>query len=137
VGGSDSGAAYNGAEDHSNIHDDPTCGRPILTLPVPAQSPLGGPPSPPGPCVTEASIASLTCRSNALALRLEGATDLGRTKITLMRQAAKVDRRLLDAEAQIVAGNVREARTRLKKAGGVGLALGVPARALSRRQPSA
>jgi len=126
--------AYNGVEDHCNSQDDATCGRPLLNLSVPALSALGGPPRPPGPCVTEASIGSLTCRSNALALRLEGATDLGRTKITLMRQAAKVDRLLLDAEAQIVAGNVREARTRLKKAGRVVIAIGFRLRSLSGRQ---
>src|SRR5262249_49210771 len=72
--------------------------------------PLGGG----GECVVEASFASLECRSDALALRLQGATDLGRTKNTLVRQAAKLGERLRDAEAQMVAGDARKARIRLK-----------------------
>jgi hypothetical protein len=90
--------------------------------------------TPPGACVVEASFASLECRTDALVLRLQGAPDLGRTKDTLVRQAAKLDERLRDAEAQMVAGDARKARTRLKKAGRVLIAIGFRLRSLTGRR---
>src|SRR5262245_53318558 len=87
-----------------------------------------------GACVVEASFASLECRSDALALRLQGATDLGRTKDRLVRQAAKLDERLRDAEAQMVAGDARKVRIRLKKARRVLIAIGFRLRSLTGRR---
>jgi hypothetical protein len=87
-----------------------------------------------GACVVEASFSSLACRTDALSLRLQGATDLGRTKETLMRQAAKLDRLLLEAEAQMTAGDARKARTRLKKAGRTLIAMGFRLRSLTGRR---
>jgi hypothetical protein len=86
----------------------------------------------PGGCVAGASFASLTCRTEALAAQLQGATDLGRTKPTLMKQAAKLDGDLRDAEAQM--GNARKASERLKKANRVLIAIGFRLRSLTGRK---
>jgi len=88
----------------------------------------------PGACVVEASFASLTCRTDALALRLRDATDLGRTKGTLMQQAAKLNRLLGDAQAQLAGGDKRKASTRLKKAGRALIAMGFRVRSLTGRR---
>jgi len=88
----------------------------------------------PGGCLAEASFTSLTCRTEALATSLQGASDLGRTKDTLMKQTAKLDRLLLDGEAQMAAGDARKASTRLKKAGRVLIAIGFRLRSLTGRK---
>lgn len=88
----------------------------------------------PGGCVADASLSSLVCRSDALAVRLQGATDLGRTKENLMRQAVKLDMLLADAEAQIAAGNSAKAKTRMKKAGRVLTSMGFRLRSLTGRR---
>jgi len=88
----------------------------------------------PGQCVVEASFSSLACRTDALAAQLAGATDLGRTKDTLMSQAAKFNGRLLDAESQMAAGNARKASTRLKKAERVLISMGFRLRSLTGRR---
>src|SRR5262245_35749939 len=88
----------------------------------------------PGACVVEASLPSLTCRTEALALRFREATDLGRTKGTLMQQAAKLDGLLRDAQTQLAAGDRRKANTRLKKAGRVLIAMGFRLRSLTGRR---
>jgi hypothetical protein len=88
----------------------------------------------PGGCVADVSFSLLTCRTEALAARLQGATDLGRTKTTLMKQAAKLDGDLRDAETQMGAGDARKARERLKKAGRVLIAIGFRLRSLTGRK---
>jgi hypothetical protein len=88
----------------------------------------------PGTCAMEASFASLDCRVDALSVRLAGADDLGRTKTTLTRQADKLARLLHEAEAAQQAGNARKARTKLKKAGRVVVAMGFRVRSNSGRK---
>src|SRR5262245_57604762 len=78
----------------------------------------------PGGCVVEASFPSLACRSDTLAVRLQGATDLGHTKDGLMKKAAKLDALLADAEAQMAAGNAGKAKARMKRAGRVLITMG-------------
>jgi hypothetical protein len=88
----------------------------------------------PGGCVVEASFTSLSCRSDALTMRLQGATDLGKTKDTLMKQAAKFDALLADAEAQMAAGNRGKAKKRLKSADRVLTSMGFRLRSLNGRR---
>src|SRR5262245_50487862 len=73
----------------------------------------------PGGCVAEASFSSLTCRTSALGAILQAATDLGKTKTMLTKQAAKLDADLAAAQAQMGSGNAKKARTQLKRAGRV------------------
>src|SRR5262245_51639319 len=88
----------------------------------------------PGGCVTEASFSSLTCRSAALTTRVQGATDLGKTKDTLMRQAAKFDTLLASADTQATAGNKKKAKTLLKRADRVLTSMGFRLRSLNGRR---
>jgi hypothetical protein len=88
----------------------------------------------PGGCVAAVSFSSLTCQTEALAARLQGATDLGRTKATLMKQVAKLDADLRDGEAQMAAGNSKKASERVKKAGRVLIAIGFRLRSLTGRK---
>ncbi len=88
----------------------------------------------PGACVVEVSLPSLTCRVEALLLRLGGATDLGRTKDTLVGQAAKLHERLGETGDLMAAGDTRKARTRLKKAGRVLISMGFRLRSLTGRR---
>jgi hypothetical protein len=85
----------------------------------------------PGGCVVEVSFSSLTCQTEALAARLQGATDLGRTKPMLMKQVAKLDADLRDGAAQMTAGNTRKASERVKKAGRALIAIGFRLRSLT------
>ena len=88
----------------------------------------------PGGCVAEVSFSSLTCQTEALAARLQSATDLGRTKPMLMKQVAKLDADLRDGAAQMTAGNARNASERVKKAGRVLIAIGFRLRSLTGRK---
>src|SRR5262245_51742195 len=88
----------------------------------------------PGGCVVEASFSSVTCRSDALTARVQGATDLGKTKDTLMRQAAKFDGLLAGAETQVNAGNKGKAKTLLKRADRVLTSMGFRLRSLNGRR---
>ncbi|MCW5892158.1 MAG: hypothetical protein KIT14_16680 [bacterium] len=88
----------------------------------------------PGACAPEVSFDSLECRVDALRVRLAGADDLGRTKPTLRKQADKLERLLGEAEAASTAGNARQARTKLKKAGRVLVSMGFRVRSNSGRK---
>lgn len=88
----------------------------------------------PGGCAADASFAALACRVDALSVRLAGADDLGRTKPTLTKQADKLARLLAEAEAASTAGEARKARTKLKKAGRVAVAMGFRVRSNSGRK---
>lgn len=87
-----------------------------------------------GTCAEEASFDSLSCRVDALGVRLAGANDLGRTKTTLTTQSDKLARLLAEAEAAQTAGNARQARSKLKKAGRVVIAMGFRVRSNSGRK---
>jgi hypothetical protein len=88
----------------------------------------------PGGCVAGVSFSSLTCQTEALATRLQGAADLGRTKTNLMKQVAKLDADLRDGETQMAAGDSRKASERVKKAGRVLIAIGFRLRSLTGRK---
>ena len=88
----------------------------------------------PAACLVEASFASLECRVDALGPRIQGATDLGRTKTTLTQQVTKLSGKLRDADQQLAAGNTRQAKTRLKKAERVLIAIGFRLRSLTGRK---
>jgi len=88
----------------------------------------------PAACLVEVSFASLECQVDALGLRIRDATDLGRTKTTLVQQVTKLSGKLRDADAQLVAGDARKAKTRLKKAQRVLIAIGFRLRSLTGRK---
>lgn len=88
----------------------------------------------PTACGSDATLESIACRVDELAGAVAGASGLGKAQAQLTKQLNKIESLLAQAEQAIASGDLKRARSALRKLGGRYRTFGRPLRSLKGRK---